>query len=307
MNARNPISLVSAGSKLEAFDLMVRIADKTLLQASALQFAAGEVTAILGPNGAGKSTLMSVLTAQRALANGRVQMNGTDLHDWPSAELARILACMAQETQVAFNFTAREVVELGRYPHRKHFSKNEGEIVQHAMAATATGHLQYRTFDTLSGGEKARIHFARALAQVWEPVALMSGSLPARWLLLDEPTSALDLRFQHRMLGLARNRACAQGLGVVAVLHDLNLALRYADRCVVLRDGQVFAAGNTADVLTHDCIEEVWGVQARSASTCNFRQTVKQYFFELPDKDVRSLNDDAVNARPRYTQDKKQL
>ncbi|UUZ70351.1 ATP-binding cassette domain-containing protein [Polaromonas sp. P2-4] len=127
---------------------------------------AGQVTAILGPNGAGKSTLMSVLTGQRQPVSGQVYLAGQTLAGYALGELARLRACVAQETQVAFEFTVREVVELGRYPHSRQPSAHEADIAQQAMQATAVEHLQHRALNTLSGGEKARVHLARVGAGV---------------------------------------------------------------------------------------------------------------------------------------------
>ncbi|MBW8723199.1 MAG: heme ABC transporter ATP-binding protein, partial [Polaromonas sp.] len=146
----------------------------------------------------------------------------------------------------------------------------------------AVEHLQHRALNTLSGGEKARVHLARALAQVWEPVGGVAGDMPVRWLLLDEPTAALDLQHQHRMLQLVRAWATAQGVGVVAVLHDLNLALRYGHRCVVLQGGQVVGSGATAEVLTPFCIEKVWGVVAHPVATQGGAPGPRQYLFDAP-------------------------
>ena len=291
MNARSltdfaavPSADIRSTSLLEASNVTVEVPGKTLLRAVSARFAAGEVTAILGPNGAGKSTLMSVLTGQRQPATGKVTLAGKALADYPHGALARLRACVAQETQVAFDFSVREVVELGRYPHRRQPVPHESLIAQRAMQATAVEHLQHRALNTLSGGEKARVHLARALAQVWEPVAgagaipatresgalheaSVAGGFMARWLLLDEPTAALDLQHQHRMLQLARNWAGGQGAGVVAVLHDLNQALRYSDQCVVLQSGQVVASGKTAEVLTPGLIRHVWDVRAFPVQT----------------------------------------
>lgn len=291
MNARNMTDFSVPCAWLEASGVTVQMAGKTLLQSASARFAAGQVTAILGPNGAGKSTLMSVLSGQRQPTTGQVQLAGQPLAAYAHAQLARLRACVAQETQVAFEFSVREVVELGRYPHRRQPSPRESAIAEQAMQATAVDHLQLRALNTLSGGEKARVHLARALAQIWEPVAAPEGevflparpkekltpaggralnavservrALPARWLLLDEPTAALDLQHQHRVLQLARRWAREEGVGVVAVLHDLNLALRYSDHCVVLQDGQVVDSGASAGVLTPACIRQVWGVLAR--------------------------------------------
>lgn len=277
MNARNladfSVQPDVATSPLEALGVSVSVGEKILLHPLTARFIPGQVTAILGPNGAGKSTLMSVLTGQRQPDQGRVDIGGQPLREcWP-ADLARTRAFVAQETQVAFDFSVREVVELGRYPHRRRPGKDEAGIVQLAMQATGVDDLADRPLNTLSGGEKARAHLARALAQIWEEMG------QTRWLLLDEPTAALDLQHQHRMLELARNWATQQQIGVVAVLHDLNLALRYSDRCVVLKRGRVFASGVTSGVLTPECIQAVWNVHAHPVML-SAQQGVQQFVFD---------------------------
>ena len=194
----------------------------------------------------------------------------------------------------------REVVELGRYPHRRQPSAGESGIPLLAMQSTHVDALEGRTLNTLSGGEKARAHLARALAQVWESTSQTyaalgrpkqvqpprgaesyrsvseRGGTTSRWLLLDEPTAALDLQHQHRMLQLARTWASNQGIGVVAVLHDLNLALRYSDSALLLAAGKLVVQGATQDVLTPERISQVWGVAAHPVS----RGDLLQYVFE---------------------------
>ncbi len=279
MNARSLIDFAALDTRLdahlEAVAVCVAIGDKTLLHPTTCLFKPGQVTAILGPNGAGKSTLMSVLTGQRQPTAGHVQWQGRALAEYSTAELARVRACVAQETQVAFDFSVREVVNLGRYPHRRKPSQQEASIPMLAMQSTHVGELADRALNTLSGGEKARAHLARALAQVWESTS------PAgvRWLMLDEPTAALDLQHQHRILQLARTWAKEQGIGVVAVLHDLNLALRYSDSALVLADGHLLTHGKTSDVLTPERIVEVWGVSAHPVNHIG----LLQYVFEPVD------------------------
>lgn len=274
---------MQCNTQLEAIGVSVLINGKTLLHPITCAFKPGEVTAIVGPNGAGKSTLMSVLTGQRLPDAGHVQFQGRNLKDCTPAAMARVRAFVAQETQVAFDFTVREVVELGRYPHRGQPSPEEAGIPALAMQSSHIDHLQSRSLNTLSGGEKARAHLARALAQIWA----RTWQSPARWLLLDEPTAALDLQHQHRVLELARTWAQDQGIGVVAVLHDLNLALRYSERCVVLQHGQWVAGGVTDEVLTPECIASVWGVVAHPVmlgpvSRDKARSSGLQYVFEPP-------------------------
>lgn len=224
-----------------------------------LHLPAGEVGVLLGPNGAGKSTLLSVLAGLRRPQAGMVRIDGQPLTAQSAAELARRRSMLAQDTSVAFDFKVRELVELGRYPHRLHPSRDESDIVNQAMACADVTHLADRQAQGLSGGERARVQLARALAQVWEAPA----DDASRWLLLDEPTAALDLRHQHETLATVRRWAREQGTGVLAVLHDLNLALRYADRVWVLDHGRLQAAGHPAKVLTPDLLQRVWQVQAQ--------------------------------------------
>ncbi|SOD26853.1 iron complex transport system ATP-binding protein [Variovorax sp. YR752] len=253
---RDPMALCCAGVR-------VRVGAKTLLADASVYLAPGRVTAILGPNGAGKSTLLSVLAGQRAPTRGRVMLDGRPLEDHGMPALALRRALMPQESAVAFDFTAQEIVALGRYPHRRSPGRDEDAIVEEAMGLTDVSALAPRVLNTLSGGEKARAHMARALAQLWHPRP--DGA--TRWLLLDEPTAALDLAHQHSAMRLLRAWA-ARGVGVVAVLHDLNLARRYADEVVVLggaSDGLM--QGATAEVLQPGLIEAVWGTPCQPVTS----------------------------------------
>ena len=259
-------ALVCAGLQVRAS------AHGPLLATVQAALAPGRLTAIVGPNGAGKSTLMAVMAGLRPPAAGRVCLGAEPLHRLPAAQLARRMAFMAQETQVAFAFSAQEVVEMGRYPHRQQPSHQEAQIVQSAMDSMGVAHLARREVTTLSGGERARVQLARVLAQLWQP-----HDLGSQWLLLDEPTAALDLQHQHQVMALLRIRAQTQGLGVVAVLHDLNLALRYAHE-VLLVPGQGRAAelGAVADILTPDCMARVWGIHSEAV---RMQDGALQYLF----------------------------
>ena len=231
---------------------------------------AGRVTAIVGPNGAGKSTLLSLLSGERSPSTGSVALAGKLLSAWRAEDLARVRAVMPQDGGVAFDFTVREVVEMGRYPHRHAPSHCEAAIPLLAMEATGVAHLARRGIQTLSGGERARAHLARALAQVWE-----HNEMHPRWLLLDEPTAALDLAHQHQSLRLLRRLATDQGVGVVAVLHDLNLALRYADDALLLAHGRA-QTGPVNRVLQEANIARVWNVHCTRVKGAD---GVPQYLF----------------------------
>lgn len=238
----------------------VSIQGTHLLQPTSLHLMPGQLTALLGPNGAGKSTLLSLLSGQRRPSSGQVALNGLALSAYRPQALAQVRALLPQDSSIAFDYTVREVVELGRFPHRLQPSRDEAGIVDAAMRTTDVQHLQDRVVNTLSGGERARAQLARVLAQIWDP--LPDGA--PRWLLMDEPTAALDLSHQHQVLRLARDWAKGQGVGVVAVLHDLNLALRYADHVVLLQHGQIFASGTPQVVLSEESVHAVWKVRAQA-------------------------------------------
>lgn len=241
--------MISDGTRepvLSADGVTVRIGGRVLLDAVDLEVHAGEVLALVGPNGAGKSTLLGVMAGDTQPTEGRAVLDGTDLRRWRLGDLARRRALLTQANAVAFPFTVREVVAMGRAPWAALPEGDDDEvIIEESLAATDTSPMRSRTFPTLSGGEKARASLSRALAQ------------RAGVLLLDEPTAAVDLRHQEIVLELARTVADAGG-AVVVVLHDLELAAAWSDRLVMLCDGRIRAEGPPGQVLTADLVEEVY-------------------------------------------------
>jgi iron complex transport system ATP-binding protein len=232
---------------LEVRDLAVAYGSRLALAGVDLVLEPGRVVGLLGPNGAGKSTLVRALTGVAGYT-GTVRVAGDDLRSLPRKEIARRIAVVPQEPRFDFPFTALEVVVMGRHPHLAGLafeSAGDLAIARQALARCGAGHLAERPIDQLSSGERQRIVFARALAQ------------QAPILLLDEPASFLDLRFQVELFDRVRELA-DEGTGVVAVLHDLNLAAEYCDRIVLLQGGRVFAAGATADVLTYRNLTAVY-------------------------------------------------
>ena len=217
-----------------------------------LELNPGEVLGIVGPNGAGKSTLIKLLTRVLAPDAGRVTLDGHDLRRLSRLELARQIAVVPQAGDVPAAFTALELVLMGRTPHLGFLareSRQDYTVVEHVMRAADVWRLRDRVAATLSGGERQRVLLALALAQ--QP----------RYLLLDEPTNHLDLKYQTEILGLARREAAA-GLGVLAVLHDLNLAARACDRVLVLNAGRVVAVGRPPEVFTETLLREVYQTDA---------------------------------------------
>ncbi len=247
---------------LHADGLTVRIGARTLLQALQLQVAPGETVAVLGENGAGKSTLLRLLAGERPpplQVQGEVRLDGRVLHRWNALARARRRAVLPQRPEVAFAFSAFEVAQLGRHAAvQRGSARDEQDIAAQALRLTDAWHVAGREVNTLSGGEQARVHLAAAFAQLWEEQA--DGP---RYLLLDEPTAALDLAHQHGLLLAARAFAARRAIGIVAVLHDLNLAAMYADRVLLLHQGRVLGLGTPAEVLSEATIAAGFGVRAQ--------------------------------------------
>ncbi len=239
---------------LRASGIHLHVSGFDLLRDVDLGLEPGTVTAIVGPNGAGKSSLLRVLCGDLHPTAGLVALNGRPLAAWDTASRARVLAVLPQHSTLDFPFTAREVVALARIPHNTGVARDR-EIVQAALDAVDAGYLDKRYYTQMSGGERQRVQLARVLAQIWEPTP--EGS---RVLLLDEPTSAFDLSHQQLTLDVVR-RFASEGVAVLAVLHDLNLAARCADRMVVLSCGLVAAEGPPAAVLDQALVERVFGLR----------------------------------------------
>ncbi|MGQ0501280.1 MAG: heme ABC transporter ATP-binding protein [Panacagrimonas sp.] len=219
-----------------------------------LAVAPGEVLAVLGRNGAGKSTLLHLLARDLRPNTGDVHLNGKPLDAWTASQLARQRAVLPQSESLNFSFPVEEVVALGRFPWTGEPAAHSAAMVKDAMQAANVAQLSRRPYLGLSGGERARVQFARVLAQIAD-----AGSLSGRYLLLDEPTARLDLAHQHEILAITRG-STARGLGVVVVVHDPNLALLYADRVAVLDEGTIVACGMPDAVLTPARIETVFGL-----------------------------------------------
>ncbi len=240
---------------LIAEQLSYRVKDRLLLDNVSLSATAGELHAVLGPNGAGKSTLLRLLSGEWAPSSGKVLFDGRPLHQWAPQALARVRAVLPQRETLNFSFTAEEVVALGRLPHRAQEPALEQAIIDAAIATAGVSHLSTRQYPTLSGGERSRVQLARVLTQIWQAPAAPA----SRCLLLDEPTASLDLAHQHHCLQIARELS-KQKVAVLAVLHDPNLVLAYADRVTVLCCGQVVASGVPTEVLTPALLSRIYGI-----------------------------------------------
>ena len=243
---------------IEAKAVSVHIGQKALLNRVSIQVRPGEIVAVVGPNGSGKTTLFRVLCGDLSPSTGAVWLEGWSLVDWASTEQARKRAVLPQTATLDFPFTVLEVAVMGRMPH---VEGSEGlkdyAIARACLDMAGVGNLEDRIYPTLSGGEQQRVQFARVLTQIGE-----RPSDGRRYLLLDEPTSNLDLAHQQRILSTARNFAC-ESTGVLAVLHDLNLAAQYANRVLVLKEGEELTTGEPADVFTEEVIEQAFDVRVQ--------------------------------------------
>jgi iron complex transport system ATP-binding protein len=239
---------------IEARTLSKRAGRATLLNGVNLSVAAGEMVAIIGPNGAGKSTLLRLLSGDIRPSAGDVHLKQRDIRLYAPRELAARRAMLSQHVNVTFPFTVEEIVLMGAGDRSLH---EAGRLVDAALDEVGLAHFRERPLPTLSGGEQQRAHFARVLVQL----ACGETEHGPGLLLLDEPTSSLDLRHQIDLVEAARRRA-ANGTAVIAILHDLNLAIRFADRLIVLNGGRLAADGPRADIVTRETIRGIFEIDA---------------------------------------------
>lgn len=231
---------------IEAMGVHAELGGNHILKGIDLRVAAGELVSLVGPNGAGKTTLFGVLAGDIVPTKGEVRLCGEGVGSWDPVEMAQRRAVLPQQVSVTFPFRVRDVVEMGRAPWlgTKLEMDDEGAIAR-AIAQADVAELERRKFYTLSGGERARVAFARALAQ------------ECQLLLLDEPTAALDIHHQEHVLRAVRERV-AEGAGAIVVLHDLALAAAYSDRIALMSDGTVAADGPPREVLTSETLSRVY-------------------------------------------------
>lgn len=245
---------------IELRAITVRAGAATLLEDVSVSFPRDRFTAILGPNGAGKSTLIRVAAGLLHPSAGAVRYDGEPIEVIAPDALARRRALLSQHVELAFPLPAADVVMMGRYPHvRGAPTAHDHEIVASALEQVGMAHRAGQPYPTLSGGERQKVQLARVLAQIWR-----SDDAPLhRTLLLDEPTTGLDVHYQLQLLGTARELA-GQDCTVVAILHDLNVALRYAEHLVVLEGGRVALETDASAALDAALIERVFRVRARA-------------------------------------------
>jgi iron complex transport system ATP-binding protein len=238
---------------LSAESLQLGYGERTIVDGLDLQVPAGRITAIVGANGCGKSTLLRALARLITPRAGRVILDGRTLQTRPTKEIARTLGLLPQAPVAPEGIAVADLVGRGRHPHQRmlaRFSARDYEVVAQSLAATGISEFADRPVDELSGGQRQRVWIAMALAQETEI------------LLLDEPTTFLDLAHQVEVLDLLTDLNRDRGTTIVMVLHDLNLAARYADHLFAMCDGRIVASGEPSAVVTRELIGEVFDLDA---------------------------------------------
>lgn len=213
---------------------------------------AGELIAVIGPSGSGKTTLLKAIAGEMAY-RGRITLAGHEISNLSAEAQANMRGVLPQASQIAFPLNVSEVVGLGLIDRRQERSQRAHRIAE-ALSRVGLPGFQGRTYQDLSGGEQQRVHLARVLCQVWEPVP--EEGTP-RWLFLDEPVSSLDIKHQYQIMRLAADYA-ARGGGVVAVMHDLNLTAAFAHKALVLKNGQLLAFGQLEEVMQADLLSRAY-------------------------------------------------
>ncbi|MFJ6216995.1 ABC transporter ATP-binding protein [Streptomyces sp. NPDC092296] len=240
-------------SRLEARDLTLAYESRTVVTGLDLAVPAGRVTVVVGPNACGKSTLLRALGRLLKPSAGAVLLDGEELHRTPTRQIAQRIGLLPQSPTAPEGITVADLVARGRQPHQRwwqQWSEEDERAVTEAMARTSTDGLADRSVDELSGGQRQRVWIAMALAQ------------GTGILLLDEPTTFLDIAHQVEVLDLVRRLNHERGRTVVAVLHDLNQAARYADHLVAMKAGRIVAQGPPAEVVTAELVREVFGLES---------------------------------------------
>ncbi|WP_045857169.1 heme ABC transporter ATP-binding protein [Teredinibacter purpureus] len=237
---------------LELHNVSVQIGTFSLLREACLQLEHNEVVAIVGPNGAGKSTLLKTISGDLHTHQGDILFHGAPLRALPPNERAKKIAVLPQHSELNFPFSVTEVVALGRIPHATGLNSDTA-IVRDAMKALDITHLRERLYPQLSGGEKQRVQLARVLAQLWQ-----TDTSERRLLLLDEPTAHIDIGHQQQLMSEIKTFA-QQNVAILLVLHDINLAIQYADRLIAMHSGNIIASGRPENIITQPLIDQLFG------------------------------------------------
>ncbi len=228
--------------------------NKKILDDISLEIKSGEVLSVLGPNGAGKSTLLNLISGDISPSEGEIYFDNKNLKDISIQERSFMRSVMAQSQAIVFDFSVKEIIEMGWLDKGLSNYANDFQNALNEIAEeTSVTDLLYKKFNILSGGEQRRVHFARTLLQMWRP----SNSFDPIYILLDEPTANLDILHEQRMMKKIRNKA-SEGIGVMIVLHDINIAAKYSDKIAFIKEGRLEEVGSPSEVLEENKLSEIY-------------------------------------------------
>ncbi|VTM24853.1 Iron(3+)-hydroxamate import ATP-binding protein FhuC [Stutzerimonas stutzeri] len=228
------------------------IPQRTLLHPISLSFGTGKVYGLIGHNGSGKSTLIKLMARQQPISDGDILLDNRSVKNWNSRDFAKRVAYLPQHLPQATNMTAKELVAMGRYAWNGLFGKEteaDKQAVARALQLTHTETFAEQLVDTLSGGERSRIWLAMLLAQ------------QSQFLLLDEPLAALDIAHQVEVMQLVHQLSRELNLGVIVVIHDINLASRFCDHLIALHSGKLLAQGNAHEIVNTPSLQQIYGIE----------------------------------------------
>jgi iron complex transport system ATP-binding protein len=258
-----------------AFDVSFARGRRQVIADMNLELRAGELTVVIGPNGAGKSTLLKLLTGDLKPSSGTIWFDGRSLQQWNARELAARRAVLSQSTSLVFPFTVHEVISLGLLEGIS--AQDKRAFIQEMLDVFDLNGFEHRLFQELSGGEQQRVHLARVVCQ------LKSGEAEKpKFLFLDEPVSNLDIKHQVNVLSAVRKLLSPQ-LGAFVILHDLNLAAAYADRVVIVHEGQIVANDITVRAFKRKTLSDIFGVDMNVLR----RGMMRRIVIDIPVDDIR--------------------
>ena len=244
---------------IQANSIDINLNNRSILKDVSLSIEQGEILSVIGPNGAGKSTLLKSLAGDIKPNSGQISYDAKNIRDINIQERAFTRSVMSQLQAIAFDFSVKEIIEMGWVSRGESLYASEFEdAVIEVVAKCGVESLINRNFNTLSGGEQRRVHFARTLLQLWRP----SNSTDPKYLLLDEPTANLDLTYEVKLLNIVK-KASLEGTGVMLVLHDLNLAAKFSDKIALLNKGSIVKTGTPKEVLSSDILSGIYDIDIK--------------------------------------------
>ena len=242
---------------LSAENISFKIDHKYLLHENTIEFEAGKFHVIMGSNGAGKTTLLKLLAGDQKPSSGKIILFEKELNHYSKKELATKRAVLSQHYNISFPISVNDIVLMGRYPYfRNNPGTNDLTICKQAMQLMDVYDLSERDYNTLSGGEGQKVQMSRVLSQIWE-----ARDGEEKLLFLDEPVSHLDIKYQHQLLTAAKN-LCNHHATVIAILHDINLSIAYADRILFMKQGKILHDTTELSKITKEVIHEIFDVSS---------------------------------------------